>query len=92
MRNSAAGVMSNHRYRPQSVTIATFSCVPGFNTYRIRGVIQGQRVMILIDGGETLNFIDATLVTRRGIPTKDFDGFSVEVADWHIFPCVQKVP
>jgi hypothetical protein len=34
----------------------------------------------LIDGGATHNFIDSALVAKRGIPTMDFEGFDVAVA------------
>jgi hypothetical protein len=36
---------------------------------------------MLIDGGTTHNFIDATLVTRRHILAKEFEGFNMVVAD-----------
>lgn len=47
---------------------------------------------MLIDGGATYNFIDSTLVTRRGIPTEDFEGFSVVVAGGCTMPCIKRVP
>jgi hypothetical protein len=53
-------------------TLASISGVPKFNTFRMRGVLQGQRVSILIDGGASHNFIDATLLKRRHIPTIKF--------------------
>jgi hypothetical protein len=45
----------------------------------MRGVLQGQRVSVLIDGGVSHNFIDAALLKRRHIPTVEFEGFKVEV-------------
>jgi hypothetical protein len=65
----------------KGVTIATLSGVPRYYTFRIRGILQGWRVTTLIDGGATHKFIDATLITRRHILRKDFEGFSVVVAD-----------
>lgn len=50
-------------------TIVVLLGAPRFQTFRVKGVLQGHRVMILIDGGETRNFIDSALVARRGIPT-----------------------
>jgi hypothetical protein len=41
----------------------------------------------LIDRGASHNFIDATLSTRRHIPTVEFEGFKVEVASESIMPC-----
>jgi hypothetical protein len=49
--------------------------------------MQGQRVTMLIDGGATHNFIDATLVTRRQIPTEEFEGFEVVVVDGYNMMC-----
>ena len=53
--------------------------------------MQGKRVIMLIDGGATHNFIDATLVTRRQIPTKEFEGFEVVVADGYNMTCTQRI-
>jgi hypothetical protein len=53
----------------------------------MRGVLQGQRVSVLIDGGAPHNFIDAALLKRRHIPTVEFEGFKVEVAGGSIMPC-----
>jgi hypothetical protein len=38
-----------------------------YHTFRVRGVLQGHKVTILIDGGASHNFIDANMVERRGI-------------------------
>ena len=43
---------------PEGV-IATLSGVPRFHTLRVRGVVEGHRVGVLIDGGATHNFIDS---------------------------------
>jgi hypothetical protein len=53
-------------------TLASINRVPKFNTFRMRGVLQGQRVSVLIDGGASHNFIDAALLKRRHIPTVEF--------------------
>ena len=54
--------------------ISTLSGVPTFHTLRVRGVRQGHRVGVLIDGGATHNFIDAAWVDRQSIHTKKFEG------------------
>ena len=64
---------------PEGV-IATLSGVPRFHTLRVRGVVQGHRVGVLIDGGATHNFIDSAWVAKRGIPTEKFEGFTIAVA------------
>jgi len=42
--------------------------------------VQGQRVMTLVDGGATYNFIDVSLFDQRKIHAKDFERFNVVVA------------
>jgi hypothetical protein len=64
----------------KSGDIDTLSIVPRFHTFKIHGVVQGQWVIVLIDSGKTHNFINSTLVAKRGIPTVDFEGFDVVVA------------
>jgi hypothetical protein len=51
----------------------------------------GQRVTTLIDGGETHNFIDATLVEKRHMAKKDFEGFNVVVVDGFTMTCTQNI-
>ena len=50
-------------YHPTLETgkFALLSCVPRSHTLRVKGNIQGQKVMTLVDGGATHNFIDETL-------------------------------
>ncbi|KAH9292247.1 hypothetical protein KI387_042564, partial [Taxus chinensis] len=52
----------------------------------------GQRVMVLIDSGATHNFIDASLVERQGLQTKDFEGFNIVVANGEYMRCTRRVP
>lgn len=40
----------------------------------MRGVLAGQKIITLLDTGATHNFIDARLVERYGIYTKEFEG------------------
>jgi transposase InsO family protein len=71
----------------ERATLASISGVPKYNTFRMRGVLQGQKVSVLIDGGASHNFIDSTLLQRRHIPTVEFEGFKVEVARGSTMPC-----
>ena len=70
----------------KSESITTLSSVHIFHTFRIKGVLQGQWVTVLIDGGETHNFIDSTLVAKRGIPMMNFERFDVAVVGGHVIP------
>jgi hypothetical protein len=58
----------------------------------MRGVLQGQKVSILIYGGASHNFIDSTLVKIRHIPTVEFDGFHVEIVGGNTMPCERYIP
>ena len=73
-------------------TIATLSGVPRYNTFRLKGLIQGQHMTTLVDDGATHNFIDASLVARRGLRTKEFEGFTVAVEDGYTMTCLDMVP
>ena len=50
-------------------------------TFKVRGTIQGQKVISLIDTGATNNFIDAQLVAKRGLQTKEHFRFRVMVSN-----------
>jgi hypothetical protein len=71
----------------EKATLASISGVPKYNTFRMRGVLQGQKVSVLIDGGASHNFIDSALLQRRHIPTVEFEGLKVEVAGGSTMPC-----
>jgi hypothetical protein len=70
----------------EKATLASISGVPKYNTFRMRGVLQGQKISVLIDGGASHNFIDSSLLQRRHIPTVEFEGFKVEVAGGSTMP------
>jgi hypothetical protein len=46
----------------------------------------------LVDGGATHNFIDASLVSRRGLRTEEFEGFHVAVDDGYTMTCLDMIP
>lgn len=69
------------------------ACLTGTHksiTFKVHGVIQGRRVISLIDNGATHNFIDAQVVVKRGLQTDEHDGFKVMVASGHKLLCTQK--
>lgn len=59
---------------------------------RIRGTVQGQHVSALVDSGTSHNLIDAQMVQRRGITTKEFEEFSVPVSKDMTMQCNRYVP
>ena len=61
-------------------------------TLRVQGSILDQSILVLIESGDTHNFIDAQLVQRREIPTNYFEGFSVLVPGAKTMQCMHYVP
>jgi hypothetical protein len=76
----------------EKATLASISGVPKYNTLRMQGVLQGKKVSVLINGGDSHNFIDSALLQRRHIPTVEFEGFKVEVAGGSTMPCNRYIP
>ena len=68
------------------------SGVPKFNTFGIKGVVQGKGETIMIDGGASHNFIDIAMVERRHLPIVEFEGFLVEVAGGRTIACDRYIP
>jgi hypothetical protein len=83
---------ANRRKPTKGGVIATLSGVPRYDTLCIRGIIQGQWEISLIDGGATHNFIDASLVSRQALQTEEFGGFDVAVTDGHTVECLDRLP
>jgi predicted aspartyl protease len=73
-------------------TIVTLSGVPRYNTLRLKGLVHGQCMTALVDGGATRNFIDVSLVARRGLHTDEFEGFHVAVADGYTMTFLDMIP
>jgi hypothetical protein len=75
----------------KEVAIATLLGKLRFHTFRVRGVLLGQGITTLIDGGATHNFIDVAWVARRWMATEDFEGFSVAMVDGYNVSCTKKI-
>ncbi|XP_059078061.1 uncharacterized protein LOC131876635 [Cryptomeria japonica] len=71
--------------------MARLSSIQREASFRMRGVLAGQRVVTLLDTGATHNFINEGLIAKRGIQTKEFEGFRVRVADGFILTCSRRV-
>ena len=57
----------------------------------MKGVLNGQRVVCLVDSGATYNFIDEGLVRRRVLHVEDFLGINVTVVGGFSMSCTRKV-
>ena len=65
---------------------------PRCTMFRVWGTLQGQRVMVMLDSGATLNFINSSLVKRRGLLIETHAGFQVKVAGGILLPYTHLVP
>jgi hypothetical protein len=83
---------ANRKKPTKGGVIATLSGVSRYDTLCIKGIIQVQWAITLIDGGATHNFINASLVSKRALQTEEFEGFDVAIEDGHIVECLDRVP
>jgi hypothetical protein len=72
--------------------IASPPGIPIFHTFRMRGGVQGHRVIVLVDGGASYNFIDSSLMERKSIAAESFEGFSVVIPGENTLDCTRYVP
>ncbi|XP_059064922.1 uncharacterized protein LOC131856971 [Cryptomeria japonica] len=73
-------------------TLAQLSIFKKNESFKVRGMIKGQRIVALIDTGAMHNFIDEVVVAKKGLQTEDFEGFKVMVADGFHISCTKKIP
>ena len=66
---------------------ACLSSIQREGSFRLQGVLVGQKVITLLDTGAMHNFIDAGFVERRGLITKEFEGLRVKIADGYTLCC-----
>lgn len=72
-------------------TLATISGASMFLTMKVKGKVAEDQIIMLIDGGATLNFIDADYVTRKKLTAESFASFKVANANGQISICDQVV-
>ena len=72
--------------------MAVFSAVPRYHTIRCKGVVLGQRALVLVDGGAKHNFIDSEMVEKIKIPSEPFDGFTVFIPGHNTMQCNTWIP
>ena len=86
--------MSEEEEKPHQTSskITVLSGVPRFHTLRMKGLLQGQKITVLVDGSSTHNFIDSALVERRKLPTNPFEGFTLVIPGNHTLECNRWIP
>jgi hypothetical protein len=78
--------------RIKKPVITSINGVQSFNTFGIRGVLQGKRVTVLINGATSHNFINSSLVNKGHLPIVEFEVFLVEVVGGRTMPCEKYIP
>ncbi|XP_057846650.2 uncharacterized protein LOC131056314 [Cryptomeria japonica] len=71
--------------------LAQLSSFQRNESFKVQGMIKGQRIVALIDTGATHNFIDEVVVAKKGLQTEEFEGFKVMVADGFHISCTKKI-
>lgn len=61
--------------------IASLHGAKKYLTFKVVVQANGHDVLVLIDPGASYNFIDDGFVERKGLKTKDFEGFRVSNAN-----------
>lgn len=72
-------------------TLAALLGAPRYRSLRVRGILQGQRVTVLIYSGATHNFIDKRTVDKIRLKAKNFEGFDVSVVGGNILSCTSRI-
>ena len=73
-------------------TLATLSGMYQYFTIKVLGEFIGGKILVLIDGGTTHNFVNEKLVITKKINTKPFLSFNLVVEYGNITPCKKYVP
>ena len=72
--------------------MAVLSAVPHYPTIRCKGVVSGQRDLVLVYEGDTYNLIDVDMVDKVNIPIEPSDGFIVSIPSHNTMQCKTWVP
>lgn len=70
----------------------TLASTPRCTVFRVRGTLKGKWVLVMLDSGATLNFINSSLVSQRGLCMEAHEGFKVKVAGGNLLSCTHLVP
>ena len=66
------------------ITLYALSGTPNFGTMRVMGKVKHKSVVILIDSGSTLNFVDTSLFSQFHIPVDSSQILEVKVANGEV--------
>ncbi|RWW06533.1 hypothetical protein GW17_00030132 [Ensete ventricosum] len=79
---------------PQPVT-RTVPTLAGYSTLqklKIKGFLEQQSVIVLIDTGSTYNIMSSKIAAHLMLQKEDYNGFEAKVTNVQILKCNQKCP
>lgn len=65
--------------------------VPLPSAFRLKGLVEGQPCVAMLDIGAMHNFIHERLVSQCGLQVGEFARFRVRVADGYNFTCTRRI-
>ncbi|XP_021848493.1 uncharacterized protein [Spinacia oleracea] len=69
------------------ISMSALSGSQGFSTMRVRGVVQGKPIQILVDSGSTHNFVDLSIAQKLGCKVETIPPQAITVADGNHLAC-----
>ncbi|XP_056698524.1 uncharacterized protein [Spinacia oleracea] len=69
------------------ISMSALSGSQGFSTMRVRGMVKGKPVQILIDSGSTHNFVDLNIAQKLGCILETIPPQAITVADGNHLAC-----
>ncbi|RRT32251.1 hypothetical protein B296_00047879, partial [Ensete ventricosum] len=71
-------------------TVPTLASYTNLQKWKIKGFLEQQSIIILIDDGSTLNFMSSKVAAHLMLQKEDYNGFEFNVANSQILKCNQK--
>ncbi|XP_021859476.2 uncharacterized protein [Spinacia oleracea] len=69
------------------ISMSALSGSQGFSTMRVRGLVKGKSIQILIDSGSTHNFVDLNVAQKLGCVVEKIPPQAITVADGNHLAC-----
>lgn len=77
---------------PPHLSLNALAGMPAPETFRIFGIVCGHRLIILVDGGSTHNFVQLRVARFLGLPSTLISPLPVMVGDGGVLHCTCRYP
>ncbi|RWV91833.1 hypothetical protein GW17_00045844 [Ensete ventricosum] len=78
--------------QPATRTVPTLADYTNLQKLNIKGFLEQQSIIVLVDAGSTHNFMISKIAAHLMLHKEDYNGFEVNVANSQILKCNQKCP